>query len=119
MNLEASRKYNMATGNLYTGSLYLSLLSLLENTDTLKAGDRLGLFSYGSGAQGEFFSGHLQPNYKEALTYQTSEMLEMRTEVSVAEYEQIFSAILTDDHDRKLDISKDPAQFVLAGIKRF
>ncbi len=116
---EASRKYNMATGNLYTGSLYLSLLSLLENTDTLKAGDRLGLFSYGSGAQGEFFSGHLQPNYKEALTYQTSEMLEMRTEVSVAEYEQIFSAILTDDHDRKLDISKDPAQFVLAGIKDF
>ncbi len=87
---EASRKYNMATGNLYTGSLYLSLLSLLENTDTLKAGDRLGLFSYGSGDQGEF-----------------------------AEYEQIFSAILTDDHDRKLDISKDPAQFVLAGIKDF
>lgn len=116
---EASRKYNMATGNLYTGSLYLSLLSLLENTDTLKAGDRLGLFSYGSGAQGEFFSGRLQPNYKEALTYQTSEMLEMRTEVSVAEYEQIFSAILTGDHDRKLDISKDPAQFVLAGIKDF
>lgn len=30
---------------------YLSLLSLLELSDDLKAGDKIGLFSYGSGSR--------------------------------------------------------------------
>lgn len=44
----ASKELNANVGNIYTGSLYLSLLSLLENGG-LKAGDLIGLFSYGSG----------------------------------------------------------------------
>ncbi len=43
-------------GNIYTGSLFLGLLSLLENSDSLKAGDKIALYSYGSGAVSEFFS---------------------------------------------------------------
>ena len=39
--------YNCYVGNIYTGSLYLSLISLLENRD-LQAGETIGLFSYGS-----------------------------------------------------------------------
>ena len=49
-------------GNIYTGSLYLSLISLLE-THKLSAGDNIGLFSYGSGSVGEFFSGKLVEGY--------------------------------------------------------
>ncbi|MBD5069323.1 MAG: hydroxymethylglutaryl-CoA synthase [Lactobacillus sp.] len=116
---EASRKYNKLTGNLYTGSLYLSLLSLLENSDNLQAGDRLGLFSYGSGAQGEFFSGILQENYRQHLTNKTTSLLNKRQEVSVAEYEKLFNSVLTNEKNRTLDTTSDPATYVLTGIKDF
>ena len=45
---EESIVYSRRTGNLYTGSLYLGLISLLENSSSLQANDRIGLFSYGS-----------------------------------------------------------------------
>lgn len=50
-NLEASIQYSRQVGNIYTASLYLGLISLLEGKE-LDAGERLGLFSYGSGAVG-------------------------------------------------------------------
>lgn len=43
-------------GNIYTGSLYLSLISLIKNSKTLKNGDNIGMYSYGSGSQASFFS---------------------------------------------------------------
>src|SRR5690625_2457499 len=55
-NYQISTTYNRLVGNIYTASLYLSLLSLLENKEDLKDGSRIGLYSYGSGAVGEFFS---------------------------------------------------------------
>ena len=42
----------VAIGNAYTASLYISLLSLLENDD-LSAGSLVGLFSYGRQRQYE------------------------------------------------------------------
>ena len=118
-NFEDSRQYNQIVGNLYTGSLYLSLLSLLENTTTLKAGDRLGLFSYGSGAVSEFFSGILQANFKQALLpEQHQKMFAARQQVDVPTYEKIFQQQLPIDGSTvELDLSHDPAPYVLAGIK--
>lgn len=118
---EESRVYNMQVGNLYTGSLYLSLLSLLDNSKTLKAGDRIGLFSYGSGAQGEFFTGLLQPGYQDCLqATDNQEFLQQRIEVSVQEYEELFSSLLpTNQADVSLDVTKDQAKYVLSGVKEY
>lgn len=45
------------TGNMYTGTLYSSLLSLLTHTDAEQlANKRVSLFSYGSGLASSFFS---------------------------------------------------------------
>src|SRR5262249_58760901 len=44
-------------GNTYTASLYLCLAALLEREGPRLAGQRLGLFSYGSGCCAEFFTG--------------------------------------------------------------
>ena len=44
-------------GNVYTGSLYLALASLLNAEAAAIAGRRIGLFSYGSGCCAEFFAG--------------------------------------------------------------
>ena len=66
-NFDASITYSRQIGNIYTGSLYLGLLSLLEQSQDLKAGDKIGFFSYGSGAVSEIFSGRLVEGYKDLL----------------------------------------------------
>ena len=114
---EDSRLYNRQVGNLYTGSLYLSLLSLLENNDDLKSGDRLGLFSYGSGAQGEFFAMLLRKDYRKYLINTTNEFLQKRTRISVEEYEKIYLRSLHYENNSELDLDMDDAQFILTGIK--
>ncbi len=115
---ENSRVYNKQIGNLYTGSLYLSLLSLLSETK-LDAGSRIGLFSYGSGAEGEFYSGILQEAYKRQLNpEQMAHWLDNRTRLTISEYETIFNQSLpADNGDFETDINKDDGVFVFAGIK--
>lgn len=125
---ETSTKYSRRIGNIYTGSLYLGLLSLLEldgnpevvnpgaanpvatsiqanaiqansscenqKFNPLKAGDKIGLFSYGSGAIGEFFTGTLMQGFKQALfTSEHIEMLNSRAKLTVSEYEKMFNSV--------------------------
>lgn len=59
--------YNRRIGNSYTASLYVGLISLLENHPEDLTDKRIGLFSYGSGAVGEFFSATVVPGYQELL----------------------------------------------------
>lgn len=101
---EAATYYNRYVGNIYTGSLYLSLISLLE-TRTLEAGQSIGLFSYGSGSVGEFFSGTLIAGYQDALNIDGHKaLLNNRTELSVADYESYFARFdnLEFNHDIEL-----------------
>ncbi|TWS95545.1 hydroxymethylglutaryl-CoA synthase [Streptococcus sp. sy018] len=89
-NFEHSIAYSKQVGNIYTGSLYLGLLSLLENAKTLQAGDRLGFFSYGSGAVSEIFSGLLVEGFNNQLSSTRQDDLDQRTPLSISEYEQLF-----------------------------
>lgn len=89
--------YSRAVGNLYTGSLYLGLISLLDNGE-LAAGDRIGLFSYGSGAVSEFFSMTLMNDYKKHLTSEGNQaLLADRKQLSIEEYEKMFNEKLPTD----------------------
>lgn len=89
-NFHQSILYSQKVGNIYTGSLFLGLLSLLENSSTLKTGDRIALFSYGSGAVSEIFSGQLVAGFKQLLQTNRIEMLNNRTPLSIPDYEKIF-----------------------------
>lgn len=114
--LTASQVYCRQVGNLYTGSLYLGLMSLLQNGQ-VKPGDRLGLFSYGSGAEGEFYSGIVQPAFAENLS-DVKEDLADRHQVSIDEYEQLFNSQLgMQTADVQFDLQNDDAPFILAGQK--
>lgn len=101
---EKSITYSRKIGNLYTGSLYLGLISLLENAEDLKAGDLIGLFSYGSGAVAEFFSGRLVEDYQDQLLKaKHAEQLEQRTQLTIEEYERMFSDRLDVDKDAEYE----------------
>ena len=89
-NFDASITYSRQIGNIYTGSLYLGLLSLLEQSQDLKAGDKIGFFSYGSGAVSEIFSGRLVEGYKDLLRSDRLDTFAKRQQLSVADYEKLF-----------------------------
>ena len=114
----AAKELNANVGNIYTGSLYLSLLSLLENGD-LKAGDLTGLFSYGSGAIAEFYSANVVEGYEKQIDKAGDEaLLAKRKKLSVDEYERIFSEALEDPkNDVELVSDEDSGKYYFAGIK--
>ncbi|MGB0733552.1 MAG: hydroxymethylglutaryl-CoA synthase, partial [Pontibacterium sp.] len=83
--------YNKIIGNSYTASMYIGLASLLENCKTNMAGERIGFFSYGSGAVSEFFSGRVVPGYEQWLHRENhKKMLDERQAVSYDEYLSLY-----------------------------
>ena len=91
-------------------------MSLLTEGD-VKPGERIGLFSYGSGAEGEFFAGILQPGYQEGLG-DLNEQLAARTQVSLAEYEDLFNQQLgLKEEDVTFETPAAGQRFILAGQK--
>ena len=116
-NFEKSILYSQKVGNIYTGSLFLGLLSLLENSDKLKAGDKIALFSYGSGAVAEIFSVSLVPGYEKQLSRTRLKELDQRQALSVEEYEHIFFAEAELDAEGNASFSGyEDQSFALAEI---
>lgn len=117
---ESSIVYNKAVGNIYTGSLYLSLISLLEQGDELPAGSRIGLFSYGSGAVGEFFVGQIQDGYKDhVMTDVHEDLLENRAKLSIEDYEAVLSnpVEVNEEGHASIDIgAENPDYVVFTGV---
>ncbi|MDK4213582.1 hydroxymethylglutaryl-CoA synthase [Staphylococcus warneri] len=109
--------YNRYVGNIYTGSLYLSLISLLENHE-LSSGQTIGLFSYGSGSVGEFFSANVVDGYQNHLDIKSHQSaLKQRQEVSVEDYETFFKRFDELEFDEQQDkVENDHSIFYLKAI---
>ncbi|MGQ7509370.1 hydroxymethylglutaryl-CoA synthase [Streptococcus suis] len=109
--------YNKVVGNIYTGSIFLSLLSLLENSRALETGDQILFYSYGSGAVCEIFSGQLVEGYRDHLQENRLKQLNQRTKLSVKEYEQVFFEEITlDETGSSLDLPEDQNPFALIKV---
>ncbi|WP_082921599.1 hydroxymethylglutaryl-CoA synthase family protein [Lewinella sp. 4G2] len=80
-------------GNLYAGSVFLSLMSTLEHLaegDTDPAGESICVFAYGSGSKSKVFGATLQPNWREmAGGLDVGLRLDYRQEISYADYENL------------------------------
>ncbi len=80
-------------GNVYTGSLYFALASLLHAEAAKLEGARVGLFSYGSGCTAEFFAGRVASGAGALVkSLALDAPLEGRRRYGVAEYEAIRAA---------------------------
>ncbi|MGT2812332.1 hydroxymethylglutaryl-CoA synthase [Streptococcus minor] len=110
--------YNKIVGNIYTGSIFLSFLSLLENSQSLKAGDNILFYSYGSGAVCELFSGQLVDGYQQHLQPDRLHTLNQRTPLSVTAYEALFfEEIQVDETGQAVDLPVDETDFALVDIQ--
>ena len=93
--------YSRTAGNCYSASLYVGLCSLLDTAAKELVGRRIGLYSYGSGCMGEFFSGVVQPGCADVLFVDEHQaLLAGRTELTFQQYEDIYNyGIPTDGGD--------------------
>ena len=75
-------------GGVYTGGVYLALLSLVATHKNIAAGERVGVFSYGSGSCAEFFSALVGDNAKKAVVNADPlAELDERLAVGIEQYE--------------------------------
>ncbi|MBW8183528.1 hydroxymethylglutaryl-CoA synthase [Shewanella nanhaiensis] len=101
LSYEHSLLYGRQIGNTYTASLYIGLLSLLENNPQDLTEQNIGLFSYGSGSVGEFFSAQVVPGYRQHLRVKEhQEMLSNRQALSHEKYTSWFYQSLADHENQ-------------------
>jgi polyketide biosynthesis 3-hydroxy-3-methylglutaryl-CoA synthase-like enzyme PksG len=84
--LEPSLRYPSEVGNIWAASTLLALASVLDNAKTVP-GQRLGIYSYGSGCSAEFCSYLVGPGAPAATGI--DESLLARTEVDIETYERL------------------------------
>ena len=111
--------YNRYTGNTYTASLFESLASLFDTCKQDLSNQRIGLFAYGSGCMGEFFSGVVQPNYSQhLLTKRHAQLFDNRVQLDYNQYEAWFTSRgLQNQRDQTFAVHRT-GPFRLACIKQ-
>ncbi len=109
--------YNRQIGNSYTASVYLAILSALDNSDADLTGQSFGLFSYGSGANGEFFDATVQEGYRDHLfDARHREILAERSPVSYEDYIKLWQARSGADGENTVMPDEAAGRYRLASI---
>lgn len=76
-------------GNIYAGTVFLALSGVIASA-ALDDGNRVGIFSYGSGCSSEFFSGLVPGSARQALApFDLAGQLERRVRLDVPRYDQL------------------------------
>lgn len=124
--IERGERASSLVGNVYTGSILMSLMSSLE-LDYQEGNDlanaKIGFFAYGSGSKSKVFEGELQAEWKSIVSrFELLERLEHRTEMSYETYEalhrgKLLQSVLEPKETFVLQqISHDP---VLPGVRTY
>ena len=108
-------------GNIYTGSVYMGLASLLETERDRVDGKRVGVFSYGSGCGAEFFVCQMKTGLSEIIRgMRFQEQLDRRKAITFEQYVQWYSRSGAETlyHPAEVEAHKDPfTRFTFIGFK--
>ncbi len=86
----AAVRYTQRMGTTYSSSTFIGLLGLIDGTAGLAAGERISVFSYGSGCCAEFYSARIGADAAPTSALARAEaQLDARRRVTIAEYEAI------------------------------
>jgi hydroxymethylglutaryl-CoA synthase len=98
-HIEKGERASSQIGNMYTASIFMSLLSFLsaaaeENQEL--AQNSIGFFSYGSGSKSKVFSGEVQEKWKSKIEHcRLFETLSQRTAIDFETYEALHNTKFT------------------------
>jgi hydroxymethylglutaryl-CoA synthase len=91
--LEKAQRASQETGNLYTASIFLALMSTLEadvQDNSKLSGKRFGFVAYGSGSKAKVFEGVVQREWAEvARHFHITEKLKRRQAIDYDQYEAL------------------------------
>ncbi len=108
-------------GNIYTGSVYMGLISLLETEGEKTSGKQVGIFSYGSGCGAEFFICQMKTGIGPAIRgLRFKELLDRRKKITFERYVQTHSKGWEETfyHPGEVEVFKDAfTRFVFTGFK--
>jgi 3-hydroxy-3-methylglutaryl CoA synthase len=86
--VEPSLIHNRRIGGSYGASTLIALIGLCDAANDLEAGDRVGVYAYGSGACGEFYGVRIAPAFRAAANEaDLRAQLDARQPVAVETYE--------------------------------
>jgi 3-hydroxy-3-methylglutaryl CoA synthase len=92
---KASLTYNRRTGGVYGAATFVALAGLIDAMPSLTTGDRVGIYSYGSGSCAEFYSATIGADAHAAVAEAGIEQqLSNRRALTVKEYEACERAVL-------------------------
>lgn len=116
--IEPSLAYSRITGNAYTASLYMGLISLLDHQELDLTHKQVGFFSYGSGCMGAFFAGQVMPGYQKFLnTSERKAWLRDRQHLSYREYVDFYAHRLPQNGESFRTSFHRSGAFRLAGTE--
>lgn len=100
------KSFSKEIGNIYNGSLYLALIGILTHAKDL-SGETIGMFSYGSGSIGEFFTLDIVPGY-ETVTPKAKWLnhLAHRKNLTIDQYTQAMNDFLTREKAHNYSLSE-------------
>lgn len=103
-------------GNLYTGSIFMGLLSTLAHFYKTKkeiTNSKFGFLAYGSGSKSKVFEGTIQPNWKATIAnVNLFETLEESFEIDFSTYEKLHKK------EQKQSIQRPKNEWVLDRIEK-
>lgn len=115
---ENIKKYNKIIGNTYTASVYIGLLSLLENSNNDLKHKKIAIFSYGSGAECECYTIKISKNYKKYLNKERHlKILKNRKNIKYNQYVDLLNYFENSEKQLNLKIEDNDEYYKFSRIK--
>jgi 3-hydroxy-3-methylglutaryl CoA synthase len=112
--LEKAQRASQETGNLYTASIFLALMSTLESDaaeNSPLAGKHFGFVAYGSGSKSKVFEAVVQKNWQTvAQKFGVFERLSKRQAVDYDQYERLHTG------EQRIPVAQENKRWGLAQI---
>ncbi|MBK9755338.1 MAG: hydroxymethylglutaryl-CoA synthase family protein [Nannocystis sp.] len=124
--------YNSQFGGSYTSATFIALMGLIDSSPELQPGDRVSMFSYGSGSCAEFYAAKIGAHAHARVAAAALQAgLDARLQLSVPEYEAVerlrmslvdqpdYSVAKTGLHDLYERVYAGKGRLVLDGVTAF
>ena len=119
--LKPALKGSEQVGNIYTGSVYMCLMSLIDEVGENLINKNIGIFSYGSGCGAEFLIAHIGQGIKQqAKQHNFKNQLMRRKKITIEQYTELYGephASNTTMNNQAITIDDEFSRYIFTGIK--